>query len=208
MTLKNRYDEAMKNIEVTNQMRDRILNNISKLDLEKTSKKTYPFPQYKKYLSIAACFAFLMVGFVIVHNITNLPSEPPVQIVPDIVSYHSVAELSDAIGFTVKEIQELPFEIESVKYTSYWGELADIKYAGSDNTAIFRIASGDEDVSGYYGEFASVESHVINGYDVTIKGSDGQYLLAVWQNDGYSYSVQFIEPVSQQEMLDTIQSIK
>ncbi len=206
--MKNRYDEAMKNIEVTNQMRDRILNNISKLDLEKTSKKTYPFPQYKKYLSIAACFAFLMVGFVIVHNITNLPSEPPVQIVPDIVSYHSVAELSDAIGFTVKEIQELPFEIESVKYTSYWGELADIKYAGSDNTAIFRIASGDEDVSGYYGEFASVESHVINGYDVTIKGSDGQYLLAVWQNDGYSYSVQFIEPVSQQEMLDTIQSIK
>jgi hypothetical protein len=208
MTLKNRYDEAMKNIVVTNEMRDRILNNISKLDLQKTSKKTLPFPQFKKYLSIAACFAVLFVGSVIVHNTINLPSEPPVQIVPEIVPYHSNAELSDAIGFTVKEIQELPFEIESVKYTSYWGELADIEYAGSDNTAIFRMASGDEDVSGYYGEFTSVESHMINGYDVTIKGNDGQYLLAVWQNDGYSYSVQFIEPVSQQEMFDTIQSIK
>lgn len=206
--MKNRYDEAMKNIVVTNEMRDRILNNISKLDLQKTSKKTLPFPQFKKYLSIAACFAVLFVGSVIVHNTINLPSEPPVQIVPEIVSYHSNAELSDAIGFTVKEIQELPFEIESVKYTSYWGELADIEYAGSDNTAIFRMASGDEDVSGYYGEFTSVESHMINGYDVTIKGNDGQYLLAVWQNDGYSYSVQFIEPVSQQEMFDTIQSIK
>jgi len=208
MTLKNRYDEAMKNIVVTNEMRDRILNNISKLDLQKTSKKTLPFPQFKKYLSIAACFAVLFVGSVIVHNTINLPSEPPVQIVPEIVPYHSNAELSDAIGFTVKEIQELPFEIESVKYTSYWGELADIEYAGSDNTAIFRMASGDEDVSGYYGEFTSVESHMINGYDVTIKGNDGQYLLAVWQNDGYSYSVQFNEPVSQQEMFDTIQSIK
>ncbi|MDR7810409.1 hypothetical protein [Lacrimispora sp.] len=206
--MKNRYDEAMKNIVVTNEMRDRILNNISKLDLQKTSKKTLPFPQFKKYLSIAACFAVLIVGSVIVHNTINLPSEPPVQIVPEIVSYHSNAELSDAIGFMVKEIQELPFEIESVKYTSYWGELADIEYAGSDNTAIFRMASGVEDVSGYYGEFTSVESHVINGYDVTIKGNDGQYLLAVWQNDGYSYSVQFIEPVSQQEMFDTIQSIK
>ena len=208
MTLKNRYDEAMKNIVVTNEMRDRILNNISKLDLEKTSKKTLPFPQYKKYLSIAACFAVLFVGSVIVHNTINLPSEPPVQIVPEIVPYHSNAELSDAIGFTVKEIQELPFEIESVKYTSYWGELADIEYAGSDNTAIFRMASGDEDVSGYYGEFTSVESHMINGYDVTIKGNDGQYLLAVWQNDGYSYSVQFREMVSEQEMLDILQSIK
>lgn len=206
--MKNRYDEAMKNIVVTNEMRDRILNNISKLDLQKTSKKTLPFPQFKKYLSIAACFAVLFVGSVIVHNTINLPSEPPVQIVPEIVPYHSNAELSDAIGFTVKEIQELPFEIESVKYTSYWGELADIEYAGSDNTAIFRMASGVEDVSGYYGEFTSVESHMINGYDVTIKGNDGQYLLAVWQNDGYSYSVQFIEPVSQQEMFDTIQSIK
>lgn len=206
--MKNRYDEAMKNIVVTNEMRDRILNNISKLDLQKTSKKTLPFPQFKKYLSIAACFAVLFVGSVIVHNTINLPSEPPVQIVPEIVPYHSNAELSDAIGFTVKEIQELPFEIESVKYTSYWGELADIEYAGSDNTAIFRMASGDEDVSGYYGEFTSVESHMINGYDVTIKGNDGQYLLAVWQNDGYSYSVQFNEPVSQQEMFDTIQSIK
>ncbi|MGL6219643.1 MAG: DUF4367 domain-containing protein, partial [Lacrimispora sphenoides] len=88
------------------------------------------------------------------------------------------------------------------------GELAEIEYAGSDNTAIFRMASGDKDVSGYYNEFTSVEIHEINGYDVTMKGIDGQYLLAVWQNNGYSYSVQFIEPVSQQVMLDTIQSIK
>ncbi|WP_092247107.1 hypothetical protein [Lacrimispora sphenoides] len=206
--MKNKYDEVMKNIEVTDEMRDRILNNISKLDLEKTYKKTLPFPQYKKYLSIAACFAILIVGSVIVHNTINMPSEPPLQMTPNIVSYHSVAELSDAIGFAVKEIQELPFEIESVKFTSYWGELAEIKYVGSDNTAIFRMASGDKDVSGYYNEFTSVESHEINGYDVTMKGIDGQYLLAVWQNNGYSYSVQFIEPVSQQEMLDTIQSIK
>jgi len=208
MTLKNKYDEVMKNIEVTDEMRDRILNNISKLDLEKTSKKMIPFSQYKKYLSIAACFAILIVGSVIVHNTIYLPSEPPLQITPDIVSYHSAAELSDAIGIAVKEIQELPFEIESVKFTSYWGELAEIEYAGSDNTAIFRMASGNKDVSGYYNEFTSVESHEINGYDVTMKGIDGQYLLAVWQNNGYSYSVQFIEPVSQQIMLDTIQSIK
>jgi len=206
--LKNRYDEIMKKLEVTDEMRDRILNDISNLDLEKTSKKTLPFPQYKKYLSIAACFVVLIVGSVFVRNTINFPSEPPVQVAPDVVSYESVGELSEAIAFTVKEIQELPFDIESVKYTSYWGYLADIEYVGLKNTAIFRMAAGDEDVSGYFDEFTSVERHVVNGYDVTIKGKGDRYILATWYHDGFSYSLQFRELVSEQEMLDAIESIK
>ena len=205
--MKNRYDEVMEHIEVTDEMRDRILNNITSLNLEKTPVKAAPSPNYRRYLSIAACFVFLIVGSVFIHNAVNVPSDPPIQGTPDIVTYQSVHELSDSIGFTVKEIQELPFEIESVKYTSYWGELADIEYVGSDNTAIFRMAVGDEDVSGYFDEFTSIESHEINGTDVTIKGNDDQYILALWQKDGYSYSVQFGEMVSEQEMLNTLQSL-
>ncbi len=206
--MKNRYDEVMKNIEVTDEMRNRILNNISSLDLKKTSKKAVPFPHYKRYVSIAACFLILIVGSAIVHNTINLPGDPPIQVAPDIVSYQSAGELSDAIGFTVKEIQELPFDIESVKYTSYWDEIADIEYAGSDNTAIFRMSVGNEDVSGYFDEFTSIESPEINGTDVTIKGHDDGYILALWQTDGFSYALQFKEPVSRQKMMDTIQSIK
>lgn len=206
--MKNRYDEVMEHIEITDEMRDRILNNINNLDLEKTSVEMVHSPNYRRYLSIAACFVFLIVGSVLIRNAVNLPNDPPIQVTPDIVTYQSSQELSDAIGFTVKEIQQLPFDIESVKYTSYWGELADIEYVGPDNTAIFRMAVGDEDVSGYYDEFTSVKSHEVNDYDVTIKGKDGQYILAIWQKDGYSYSVQFREMVSEQEMLDILQSIK
>jgi hypothetical protein len=208
MTLKNRYDEVMKNIEVTDEMRNRILKNVNHLGLEKTSKKVISYPNYKKYLSIAACFVFLIVGSVIAYTKINLPSDPPLQATPDIVSYNTVGELSEAVGFTVIEIQKLPFDAASVKYTSFWGDLAEIEYTGADNTAIVRMAAGDEDVSGYSDEFTSVESQVVNGYDVTMKGNKDQYLLAVWKNGGYSYSLQFIEPVSEQVILDTIQSIK
>lgn len=206
--MKNRYNEVMKHIEVTDEMRDRILNNISNLDLEKTSNKVIPSRNYKKYLSIAACFVFLIVGSVIIRNAVNVPSEPPIQVAPDIISYQSIGELSDVIGFTIKEIQELPFDIESVKYTSYWGEIADIEYVGSDNTAVFRMSVGNEDVSGYFDEFTSIEIHEINSADVTIKGHDDRYILAIWQTNGFSYALQFREPVSKQKMLDTIQSIK
>lgn len=206
--MRNRYDEVMENIEVTDEMRDRILNNINSLDLEKASIKAAPSPNYKRYLSIAACFVLLIVGSVFIRNAINVPNEPPIQVTPDTVTYQSVGELSDAIGFTVKEIQKLPFIVESVKYTSYWGELADIEYIGSDNTAIFRMAVGEEDVSGYYDEFTSVENHVINGCDVTIKGHNDKYILAIWHKDGFSYALQFREAVSEQEVLDIIQSIK
>lgn len=206
--MKNRYDEVMEHIEVTDEMRDRILNNITSLNLEKTPVKAAPSPNYRRYLSIAACFVLLIVGSVFIRNAINVPNEPPIQVTPDTVTYQSVGELSDAIGFTVKEIQKLPFIVESVKYTSYWGELADIEYIGSDNTAIFRMAVGEEDVSGYYDEFTSVENHVINGYDVTIKGHNDKYILAIWYKDGFSYALQFREAVPEQEVLDIIQSIK
>lgn len=208
MTLKNRYDEVMKNIEVTDEMKNKILNKINNLDFDKIPNKVVFFRNYKKYISIAACFVVLLVGSIISHNAFHMPDDFPVQVVSDIVEMSSSSELSKDVGFTVKEIYKLPFDVKSIKYTSYWGELADITYTGSNNTAIFRMANCDEDVSGYSDEFTSVESHFVNGYNVTIKGKDDQYILAVWQKDGYSYSVQFIESVSKQKILDTIQSIK
>ncbi|MFT3983061.1 MAG: DUF4367 domain-containing protein [Lachnospiraceae bacterium] len=211
--MKNRYDKAMKYIEVTKDMRDRILADISHLDLNKASSKTALYSKYKKYLPVAACFLVLIVGAVIVRDTFHLSETPPLQqipdqAVPDIVTYNSADELSDAVGFEIKEVQDPPFAIESVDYISYWGELAQIEYIGSANTLLLRMAPGVEDVSGYYGEFTDVENHVINGCNFTIKGNDNQYILAVWQNDGYSYSVQMLESVSKEEILAAVQSIK
>lgn len=200
----------MKNIEVTPEMHDRILNNINNLDLDKSPSKIVPFHNYRKYLSIAACFVILLVGMFVIHNTINLPSEPPVQMAPTegIVEYNTAGELSEAMGFTVKEIQDIPFTADTVQYTSYWGELAEVRYTGQNNTAALRMAPGFEDVSGDFSEYSSIETHTINSYDVTLKGNDNKFRLAVWQHDGFSYAVQFVEPVSQQEILDVIQSIK
>lgn len=210
MTLKNRYDEVMKNVEVTDEMRDRILNNINAVDFEEPPKKVISLSRYKKYLSIAACFILLIAGTLVLYNSfssQNTPG-PPVWETPDVVELDSSEELSGAVWFTVKEPGELPFDVTDVKYTAYWEELADIEYVGTDNTAIFRMAVGNEDISGYYEEFTSVESYIINDCNVTIKGSDDQYILAVWHDDRFSYALQFGEPVSEQEILGAVQSVQ
>lgn len=214
MILKNKYDEAIKYIEVTDEIRDRILANINNLTFEKAStnnkvkNKTTFFSNYRMYLSLAACTMFLIGGSFFIHNTVDIHKNTSMQVVPDIVTVQSAKDLSDTVGFTVKEIHNLPFEIKLVSYNSYWGEIAEIEYTGSNDTAIFRIGISDEDISGYSGEFTSIESHIINGCDVTIKGNNGQYILAIWQSDGYYYSVNFAEPVSEQEMMITLRSIE
>ena len=118
----------MKNIEVTAEMRDRILNNINHLDLDKIPNKVIPFHNYKKYLSIAACFVFLLVGLIIIHNTINVPNKPPLLEETGIVDHSTIGELSEAVGFTVKELQDIPFDVDTVNYTSYWEDLAEITY--------------------------------------------------------------------------------
>lgn len=207
--MENRYDKVMNNIEVSPEMRQRILNTVNNLDLDKIPNKVVPFRNYKKYLAIAACFVFLLAGSTILHNRINMPNnEPPILVAPDIVEFSSAAELSEDIGFRVKEIQEVPFEVEAVKYISSWGDLAEVQYTGKNNTVILRMALGSEDISGDYSEYASIETHSIEGHEVTIKGNDGKYRLAVWQSEGFSYAVQCSEAVSEQELLTIIKSIQ
>lgn len=207
--MKNRYDKIMKNIEVTTEMRDRILNNIDNLNLDQASKKIVPFPNYKKYLSIAACFVILLVGSVIIHNMANWTSEPPGDLgETGIVEYNTIGELSEAIGFSIKEIRNVPFEVTAVQYTAYWDEFAEIQYTGQDNTVVLRMTFRDEDVSGDYSEYTDIKYIAVNGYSVTLKGDNDKYSLAVWQTEGYSYSVQFTKAISEQEMVTTLQSVK
>lgn len=205
---KNRYNKIMENIEVTEEMRDRILNNINNSDLGKASGKAVPFHNYKKYISVAACFVLLLVGSIIIHSIFDVPGEPPLEGEPGISDHGTIGELSETVGFTVKELKDIPFGVDTVRYTSFGADLAEVTYEGHSNTAVFRMAPRKEDVSGDYSEYTGIENRMVNGYSVTMKGNDGKYNLAVWRSDGFSYAVHFAEAVSEQEMLAAVESLQ
>jgi hypothetical protein len=198
----------MNNIEVTTEIRDRILNNINQLDLNKISNKVVTFNKYKKYLSIAACFAILLVGSVAIHNTMNYMNDPVEQTIPEIVEYSSLNELSEAIGFSVKEVQNVPFEVEKVQYIAYWKELGEIQYIGENNTLTIRVSAFNEDISGDYSVYSDTKNITISGHSVTIKGDDSKYSLAVWESDGISYSMNFDQSVPEQVMVTTINSLQ
>ncbi len=210
MILESRYNKIIKNVEVTSEMHDRILNNINNLSLDKEASKVIYFSNYRKYLSIAACFLVLLAGTVIIEKTINLSDTPPVEMAPTegITDYSTLEKLSEAVGYTVKELQDIPFTIDTVQYTSFGGELAQIRYTGQNNTVTLRMSLGAEDISGDYSEYADIMIRTINGYDITMKGNNDRFRLAVWQYDGFSYALHFEEEVSEQDMLTVIKSLQ
>lgn len=211
----NSYHEIMEHIEVTDEMRNRILENLSSAESTKqtdSSQKTRHFSSYlQKRLALAACAALLLLGgtFFIQYTFST-PSTPPETTAgpsAEIVTCNSAAELSEKAGFSVRDIENLPFIPTATTYSWCWNDFAEITYEGSSNTAWYRKANGAEDISGDYTDYPQIITETINGTAVTLKGNDDSIFLAIWQKDGYSSSLNFSDGISLDSMLEILKTI-
>lgn len=202
MTLGKAYDEIMDKIEVTEEMRRRVLARIAAEDIAPVRPKVLRFPAWKKYLSAAACLILVIAGAAALPRLVRLlPPEGGVQVVPQIEEAPSLAELSRLVGFEVEEGFALPFEPEETAYCSYWNELAQIQYSGAGQTATYRQSAGTEDNSGDYTAYGDMAELAAGGLAVTLKGSGGVYVLAVWTDGSFSYSLGLSQGVTAEEWL-------
>ncbi len=208
MTLKNKYQKIMEKIEVSKEMHDRIMKKISETDFDDPSKKSRSKMNYKNYISIAACIALLVVGGLALPEFLHKAPNPNVQIENNMIECNSLDELSKYVGFKVLDIGELPFTENEVTYISYWQELAEIVYVGSDDVISFRMSIGGEDNSGDYSEYEEVKSLQLEDYTVTIKGQDEKFNLAIWKHNGFSYSIKTHAGLSEMDLVEMIQSVQ
>ena len=194
--MKKRYDEVMAHITVTDEMRRRILKNIETAPLSSRSSKVTRFPQLRRYLPVAACFAAVfLVGVLSIKPVWAGPVEPGssgsgVLAIPDIQEVSSLSALSGAVGFPVEDAVQLPFQVQDVHYTAYWKSLAEITYTGETDSATFRMEQGTEDVSGDYNSYSNIaEVSTESGTSVTLKGNENGNDLAVTTDVTYAYSL-------------------
>lgn len=208
MILKGRYNEIMNNIQVTEEMHDRIMRKIDETDFTTETTNRSSYHQYRRIISIAACLAIICIGIMGGKLIFNNEENLVEQVVPDIVEYNSIAELNQNAGFEISEVKNVPFSIKKTAYILYWGELAEITYSNDEEELVYRKAVGNEDISGNYNEYSKEKKCIIDDYEVTIKGDMNGYTLAVWQKDSDSYSLEFSKRVSEMVILDTIKDLK
>lgn len=207
MTLRKSYNEIMKKIEVTDAMRSRILQNIQTASPEK-KPETIPFPGWKTLLAAAACFAVLLAGVSVFQGLNQPEAGPPVDVVANpftgSVEFASAEELSEAVGFPVQDLVELPLKASVKTYCALFGTMAQIEYTDGENTVIYRKSMENGDNSGDYNTYDQVETVLVGTVTVTLKGSGGKYALALWQEGEFSHSISAAPGLSRQEMLRMI----
>ena len=210
--MRKSYHEIMEHIEVTDEMRNRILENLSSAESAKqtdSSQKIRHFSSYlQKRLALAACAALLLLGgtFFIQYTFST-PSTPPETTTgpsAEIVTCASAAKLSEKAGFPVQDIEDLPFIPTSTTYSWCWDTFAEIAYENSSNTACYRKTTGTEDISGDYTDYDQILTETINGTAVTLKGNDDSIFLAIWQKDGYSCSLDFSDGIPLDTMIEIL----
>ena len=124
--------------------------------------------------------------------------------------FSPMAELSQVLGFSVPEVKNIPFEVTSTVYTNGWNEFAQVEYQGKsqDEAVLFRKARGTDDISGDYNTYSDVKEVTVKEVSVTLKGDDGQYKLAIWQQDGFAYSLNYEPGGSEAVFVEMIQSVQ
>ncbi|MFD1888215.1 hypothetical protein [Paenibacillus wenxiniae] len=137
---------------------------------------------------------------------TNAPSDRAM-IITGAQSYDSLAALTKAAGYHVKQVNALPFKSEQTQY-SLSDKLAELVYTGSNNVLTFRMQPGSGDISGDYGDYSDTRIMTENGASITIKGNDKRFTLATWEQNGYTYSMSVQQPISSEQLLAAVHSVK
>lgn len=213
------YNEIMENIYLTPETKEQILCHVSERERR---AKVQNMKKWTKYISVAACCALVVgaaYGIHTLHPDKTVSEEEDMttadmvddgaQIANPMKEYGSAEELSDAVGFTVREIGELPFTVKETLYFTYDDTRAEIRYTGDDQEVYFRKSQGeDEDNSGVYNTYSQTTTITVGDTEITCKGESDAYELAIWKKDGYSYSISLQTGISLEELQAMIETVE
>ena len=213
------YNEIMENIYLTPETKEQILCHVSERERK---AKVQNMKKWTKYISVAACCALVVGAAYGIHtlHLDKTVSEEEDRTTADMTDdgaqtpnpmqeHGSAEELSDAVGFTVKEIGELPFTVKKTQYFTYDDTLAEIRYTGDDQEVYFRKSQGeDEDNSGVYNTYSQTTTITVGDTEITCKGESDAYELAIWKKDGYSYSISLQTGISLEELQAMIETVE
>lgn len=213
------YNEIMENIYLTPETKEQILCHVSERERK---AKVQNMKKWTKYISVAACCALVVgaaYGIHTLHPDKTVSEEEDMttadmvddgaQIANPMKEYGSAEELSDAVGFTVREIGELPFTVKETLYFTYDDTLAEIRYTGDDQEVYFRKSQGeDENNSGVYNTYSQTTTITVGDTEITCKGESDAYELAIWKKDGYSYSISLQTGISLEELQAMIETVE
>ena len=212
----NKYNEIMEHIELTDEMRERIIGNIGAIQRRRKIERAV------RLISAAAACVVIAVGSIAVFNKTQKPKlqedtssvasqeqDSDTQAVWTEDDFENVEELSEAFGLELHDVDNvMPFKVQERSYDVLFDSIAEINYYGADDVnCCIRAGKDTEDVSGDYNEYTLKKEAEINGVNITLKGNDNRYYLATWIKDGHFYAVSLSDGADEQKISDIVLAV-
>lgn len=125
-------------------------------------------------------------------------------------SFEEFDNLNDAMDFagfdisTPDSVRELN---RSVIRASKEDKIIEIIYGDEEHNIHIRKGYGSGDISGNYNEFAEENAVDIDGLAVTMKGNNGKINIALWNKDGYAYSIDSSDTLDKIAMTDLVKAV-
>ena len=209
----SKYNEIMERVNVTDEMKNRILGNIE----EHFSKKKNAGKKslYLAFCGVAAA-ALLMIIVRPWDNNVARPINPGTNSVGEgstvlgvnpMQNYTSAEELSNAVGFNVPEIKSLPFKPSETEYMTLGEGFAQITYLSDDDRLIYRKSTDKEDNSGNYNPYDYVGEVSVNDIKATVKGTKDALNLAFWNDGTYEHSISVEKAVDKGVMIKMVEEV-
>lgn len=154
-----------------------------------TNGVTYvPLELFRPLLGNGADVITVDGGTISIHS--DSAASDGVQIPSPFVDCVTMADAAKIAGFTFSIPAQMDGytgpEIQAVKDDMIQAIFTNVK----EQSLMLRKASGSEDVSGDYTEYAEVNTLTIGTLKVTTKGDNGKVCVAIWSDGGYSYAVE------------------
>lgn len=171
-------------------------------------KNTYAvnYSFFKSIVLLTYCFIIIFIGFIKFNYIT-LPTNSS-QIPNPMVEVKTINEASRLVNFKVKYPKKLSESAKVEKISVINNELVSITYILADSTLTYRIGKGNEDISGDYNKYPTIIKETLDDVTTTFKGNNyNKYNLAIWQNNGFTFSLSSAKPFSFKEFETIFNSI-
>lgn len=121
------------------------------------------------------------------------------------IEYATLQEAADIAGFDL-QIPRLD-EYEKAYYVID-EKIIEVTYSKNGDREFFiRKARGNEDISGDYNDYSENKNLQIGERNVLLKGDGGNFSLAVWSENDYTYAVTFDNPAGKEEIISIVNEV-
>ena len=225
-----KYNEIMDHVEMTEEMKNRILSHADHHFAKRRRRKTIRIVLPVIGMAAAAAVILLVakpwsgrntVQSTETATVTGTPNvtggvstggaEPGTEdMAPGIyhmTEYPSAEELEKAAGFSVKELKAVPFTVTDRSYRLISGSIAEEEYRGTKEELTYRKAKGTEDRSGVYTEYKVNKPLDVRGTRLNLSGDGSLISLVRWTDGKYAYSLYSEQGITEKDVCTLAEEI-